>query len=780
MRKAINRFLLLFLILHLSPLSSQAQVAVGKWRDCLDYSQVLHVAPAGDRIYAAAQSGLFYYDRTEDEVVRLNKVTGLNDIVVSTIAYDERSASLIVAYTNGNVDIVHNDRVYNLSDIKRSEIQGSKTIHHVRFHQGNAYLCCGFGVVVVDLSRYEIKETYYLGAGAAVTTVYDMAFVGDSVYAVTGEGLKRASASERHLGISDRWQSDSRLDSVTLTTLEVINNTLLLSGYTTDPDTVILYHLTTSGFVKWNEGVIRSMRAAENLVVLTHDAAVVRYDASLQRIDSLERYTWSTLDGYDAVPTADGCLWVGHSWDGLICIFPSGDDRTFKPDGPFSGDHAYRLMPFNNRMMLCPGGHTSIYTGSYITPNLLTYDGHSWSILDRSNGMLDTCRDVVDAVVNPFDTTETLIALWGYGVASIRDNKVQTIYNEGNTGGALNPYVVYQPIGGTVDTMRSLRTGAMAFDKQGNLWVTSSHQNITLAVRYADGSWRGFSTEGMIPTSQGIDKLIWDSITGYKWFAGNGNAIYVHDGTNHMAKVDPNNGSKLTTESVTALAQDQDGNIWVGTNKGIKVIYDGYHAFQNGGNGETAPVNCSNITITNGEFYEYLMAYESITSIAVDGANRKWVGTSGGGLYLLSANGLEQLEHFTASNSPLFSDKVVCVAVQPRSGEVYVGTDKGLQVYRGTATYASSEPQDHIHAFPNPVRPGYEGPIAIKGFTRNALIHIMDASGHTVFSTTAQGGQAIWNGRTLDGQKVASGVYYVFASDATGSKRSVAKILIVR
>jgi hypothetical protein len=247
-----------------------------------------------------------------------------------------------------------------------------------------------------------------------------------------------------------------------------------------------------------------------------------------------------------------------------------------------------------------------------------------------------------------------------------------------------------------------------------------------------------------------------------------------------MAKVNPNNGSKLSTDAVTALVQDQNGNLWMGTNKGIKVIYDGYKAFQNGGNGETSPVTCSNITISNGEFAEYLMAYESITAIAVDGANRKWVGTANGGLYLISANGLEQLEHFTAANSPLFSDKIIALGINERTGEVYVGTDLGLQVYRGTATYAESIPLDQVYAFPNPVRPDYDGPIAIKGFTRNGIVHITDAAGHTVYSTTANGGQAIWNGRNLSGERVASGVYYVFASDAQGSNRSVAKILIIR
>ena len=174
------------------------------------------------------------------------------------------------------------------------------------------------------------------------------------------------------------------------------------------------------------------------------------------------------------------------------------------------------------------------------------------------------------------------------------------------------------------------------------------------------------------------------------------------------------------------------------------------------------------------------MAYESITCMAVDGANRKWVGTANNGLYLISANGLEQLHHFTTANSPLASDKIVALTVYPESGVLFVGTDKGLQSYRSTATGADVFPSSDIHAFPNPVRPGFDGVVSIKGFTRDALVHITDARGHVVFSTTAQGGQAEWNCLTRSGDRAASGTYFVFASDQYGTMRSVAKILIIR
>lgn len=751
--------------------SAQSQTAVGHWRDCLDYSWTNHVTYAGDRIFAAARGGIFCYDFEDNTLTRLCKGKGLNDVGIATMNYDPVTKCLVVAYNNSNVDLIIDGQTYNLSDIKRSEISGDKSIYHVRFANRRAYLTTGFGVVVVNLDRQEIKETWYLGAGGSYTAVYDIAFMTDSLYAATGEGLKRLSRDETHPTVSDRWDVDHRLDDMTLFELAVVGSHLLVAANSYMPGVDNLYTKTDTGFVLIYSDELHSLHVGGGYLAVSTATSVRSYDTAMNYLGEVSNYYWGGLVPNDAVYGSDGTLWVAHQWEGIIGLHPDGTEEYHAPEGPSSGDNTYRLVPFNYRMMLCPGGHSSIYANTYLPPNLFTAVGRQWSLLDKSNGALDGMADLLDVAVNPRDTNELVAALWGYGLASIRDNQVQAFYNTSTTGGALVPF--------TSGSYSRLNTGAVSFDRKGDLWVLNSHSTHALAVRRTDGSWESFSTQAMVSTPE-VDKLVCDSITGYKWFCGRSNIIYVHDGSSHMAKVNPNNGSKLSTDAVTALVQDQNGNIWIGTNKGIKVIYDGYKAFQNGGNGEVSPVTCANITITNGEFAEYLMAYESITAIAVDGANRKWVGTANGGLYLISANGLEQLEHFTTVNSPLFSDKIIAIGINERTGEVYIGTDRGLQVYRGTATYAESFPLDKVYAFPNPVRPDYDGPIAIKGFTRNGIVHITDAAGHTVYSTTANGGQAIWNGRTQSGERVASGVYYVFASDAQGDNRSVAKILIIR
>ena len=758
----------LTLMLLLAALTAAGQTAVGHWRDCLDFSRVNRVAVSPDGISAAGRGGLFLFDPDDMTITTLSRSTGLSDVGVATIAYGE--GSLVTAYTNSNIDILQNGRIYNLSDIKRSSISGDRNIYSIRFRNGTAYLCTGFGVVVVNLTRHEIKETYYIGAAGSYTAVYDLAFTADSIYAATAEGLKRVSLDEPFPGISDRWHSDHRLDGTTVTMLCSVGSHLLASGYGSNPNISHMYELRGTDATMLLSGELRSMQCAAGRLAVCIDGNVNTYDTALTLVAEHCCYTWGTLDALDACPAADGSLWVAHSWDGLVGLHADGTDETRKPAGPYNADNVFRLVPVGNKMMVCPGGHTPTYSANYTPANLLTTDGRSWSALDNSNGNLSGLYDIVDVAAQ--DKNTLLAASWGNGILSITDNSVGTVYNQSNTDGALQPF--------TSGDWTSLIVGGLAADRDGNVWALNTRSPRPLAVRHKDGTWESVNTESMTGSQPELDKIVYDSVNHYIWFAGRSNNIYVHDGKNRMARIDPNNGSRMATENVNAMVQDRQGNIWIGTNKGIKIIYDGYHAFQNGGSGETAPVACNNITITNGSFAEYLMAYENITCIAVDGANRKWVGTAAGGLYLLSSGGMDEIQNFTTANSPLFSNKIVCLGIHPSTGDVYIGTDHGLQVYRSSATYAEPYTADTVYAYPNPVRPGYDGPIAIKGLARDARVHITDAAGHTIFATQALGGQAIWNGRTAAGDPVTSGVYHVFASDNYGANRTVVKILIIR
>ncbi len=741
-----------------------AQVGIGKWQDHFSFRTTYRVIPAKERIYVQGALGLFYYDTEDQTINKFTKVEGLTDVGISTTAYDPATGYLAVAYRNSNLDIVRNDRVYNLSDIKRSDIPGDKTIYSIRFRNGKAYLCSGFGVAVIDLDRHEIADIYHLGTDGTALKTNDIAFFNGKIVAALDSGFVMADQNQRFLNIFTYWKHDSlsAIRASKIAQLECVGNNLLAVVR----DSAATKIFTTSDlntFALWTEGDIRSVRVSDNKIAVTTSDSAYVYNADFSLYKKFGKVEWSDIRANDAT-VYKSTLWIAHQWAGLTYVDFNRPDimGCVLPKSPYYDDN-YRFVPVKNGIYLAHGSVLGTY---YLPAQLSLYANNEWTYLNSSPA-LDTCLDVTDVVVDPNNSAHLFAPSWENGILEINNRNVVDVFTENNTNNAISRLVLgsYHPT----------RTGAAAVDNEGNFWFTNSMQNQSLVVRRNDGSWANFETN---TGNEEITTLMIDSVHNYKWFTGTANRIYVHDGTNRFAYVNPNNGSKLSTSRVNCIAQDHDNEIWIGTEKGIKVIYSAGNAFANGGNGGESAITCSNILYSEGDKIEYLLAYENITCIAVDGANRKWIGTATGGVFLVSENGTEQLQHFSSTNSPLPSDKINAIGIQPNTGEVFIGTSNGIVSYRGSATYAESKPSDTVYAYPNPVYSDYTGYIGIKGLTRNALVHITDAAGHVVFTTRANGGQAVWNARTPSGKRVATGVYYVFASDELGENRSVTKIMI--
>ncbi len=766
------RVILAFVLLLSACVPLKSQIALGKWREHLSYSKLTHVEEAGDRIYGSSESALFYYDLDEQSTTSLSKTNLLSDVGISTFAFDPQTKSVVVAYTNSNIDIISDDRTFNINDIKRSNIGGDKRINNISFNDRKVYLSCGFGIVVLDTRRVEISETFYLGSEGGMMNVNDVAFNDSLIVAATDNGLYMAPKNSQMLSIVTTWHIDnsSLIAGQRVTQLAVDGNGKVLALVQNGDDTTLYREVSQMTFAPMTTGRITGFRVCNDRVVVCKDNSVELYGS-----DGVFQKSFSTVEDiditpHDAILGKDGRLWVAHDWASLISFNLDGTSLKYvNPGGPWTSN-AYTVDAYDSVVYLSPGGHRTTYEGTYKPAEVYIFKNDEWRLLKDPNNYLRGKNDILQTAVNPTDRNQVLASTWGSGILEITGDEATNFYDDSNSDGAIVRF--------SQGDYNTVLTGGIAFDRKGNAWITNSLVDAALVVRYKDGSWKNYNTMGVV--SSDIDKIIWDSISDMKLFWGRQNKVFVHDGESRLAYIDPNNGAKLQTATVNCLVQDHNGQLWMGTNKGIKVIYSLAKVFDGGGNGEASPVACNNILFNENGITEYLMAYESVTCIAVDGANRKWVGTSTGGLYLLSANGLQQLEHFTSADSPLFSDKILSLAIMPWSGELFVVTDKGVQSYRASATYAFGSPLEDIHAFPNPVRPDYDGLIAIKGFSRNAIVHITDAAGNTVYSTKSDGGQAVWDGRNHEGKKVASGVYYVFASSEDGSVRSATKILVVR
>src|SRR5690606_8927416 len=283
------------------------------------------------------------------------------------------------------------------------------------------------------------------------------------------------------------------------------------------------------------------------------------------------------------------------------------------------------------------------------------------------------------------------------------------------------------PLQGEAETGGRAAVGGLAFDNDGNLWVSNGYSDTPVLALTSEGEWHAFSPNAVGGQGSSLysDMLIDQS--GYKWLVrprGHGVVVYNHNGTLEDATDDAavaltNEVGKgnLPTMDIYSIAEDLNGEIWIGTGEGIAVVYSPGSIFSGG------DYDAQRILLEQDGNLQVLLETEQVRSIAVDGANRKWLGTAGSGLFLMSADGTEQIHHFTTSNSPLPSDVIQSIAIDGATGEVFIGTDNGVVSYRSTATDGAAS-NECAKVFPNPVRENYHGPVAITGLERNTNVKI--------------------------------------------------------
>jgi len=329
------------------------------------------------------------------------------------------------------------------------------------------------------------------------------------------------------------------------------------------------------------------------------------------------------------------------------------------------------------------------------------------------------------------------------------------------------------------DPARERVTG-LVFDREENLWVATYNAAEPLNVLDVDGQWRSFEVRA--PGT--LSDIVIDDF-GYKWCPvfGNAGGILVYDSGESIASVRDDQqrfinttNSELTTNLVNTVVVDREGAVWVGTAEGPIVFDCGLDALRDDCPGLRPQVIQDGIP-------ELLLGDQDIRVIAVDGANNKWFGTRNG-IFVQSPDGEEEVVSFTVDNSPLFDNEITALAYDDSSGEMFIGTNKGILSYRTPTTVGARRHRDgEVYAFPNPVPPGYFGDIAINGLVDNALVKITDIDGKLVTELRAMGGTAIWTGLDLQDRKVTPGVYLVWSAetDTFDSPDSfVTKVMVLR
>jgi hypothetical protein len=775
----ISRYAFTAVLTLLSVLSGRSQqIPIGSWREELPYYQVISVTDAGSMVYAATPYSVFTVDKEDNSVTRINKINGLSDIGITCIRYNQQTKTTVLTYTDANIDLIRGTSVTNISDIKRKQILGNKTINSIYCMGKYAYLACGFGIVVMDLDKDEISDTYYIGPdGSPVNVLAITSSSDDSLFAATDDGLYKASLDNPNLANFASWTKEHELDTTAqYNTITSVGSRVFVNKSQTEDNQDTIFYRENGHWIRWDLDIhpkVRSMQGTSDILVVSYIYFVRLYDASLNNVLQIYSYFPGTPYPEDATLDQDQTLWIGDNYAGLISYsLASQQFSAFNLGGPLSAK-AFSMAGKGNDLYIVPGGRDESYVPLYSPAQVYHFDNSNWTNLSSSviQGMAGL-HDAVTVSPDPADSKHFFVGTWGSGLLEFLDNSLVARWGEGNST------LRHHSASDTSD----VRVGGTAYDNNGNLWVVTSHTNSCLSMRQGT-QWYGFTIPIVQESDLGqmvIDKfnqkwiiMRYGNINPYSLlvFSENGTPTNSADDLYKKLNSSPGTGG-LPGSNVYCMAVDKDGEIWVGTEKGVGVFYSPENVFS----GQN--FDAQQILVQQGSYYQYLLENEAVTAIAVDGANRKWIGTDRGGVFLFSPDGTKEINHFTEDNSPLFSNRIASIALNDNTGEVYFGTDKGVISFKSTAT----EPvfnKDSVYAYPNPVKPGYTGWIAIKGLTSNATVKITDISGVLIYSTIAEGGQAIWNGANFSGERAKTGVYLVFASDANGNDKVVTKILII-
>jgi ligand-binding sensor domain-containing protein len=762
MRPAL--LLLLFLTGKMITLAQSAP-PIGGWREHLPYHQVISAVQAGDQVWAATPYSLFSVDPSDNSVERFSKISGLTAADIRCFGKDAGGEKLVVVYQTGNIDIISGGTVKNIPDIVASAHIGDKRINQVYSASGRTWLAGNEAIYLVNTDKYEIQDTYIIGPGGSKVTTNALVLFNGSLYAATNTGILSATLNGPNLSDFRNWKRDTSfpVTGTPVTNIATVSNKLICST----TDSLFISNGNSWSLLFADGWQIHTVQSAGNKLLvnerLNSNGRVIVLNAD------------GTIDRTLANPSIraprqtllyNGDYWVADSLGGLIVITTTGIN-SIVPASPATISLGATRSEYG-KVVTASGGVTDNWEPMTLPGSISLLQGNEWKNFDeRTITQLQNFSDILPVTIDPVDQS-IWAGSYGDGLINIKNDGPVQLFKQGSF------------IKETYFTPGSYRVAGLRFDEANNLWISNYGADENIIVRKSDGSTKSFRAPFPL-----IDNAVGDiiiDVLDQKWIVSpksNGLICFNHGESVDNAGDDQwkwfrtgaGNGN-LPDNNVLSIAADKDGFIWVGTAKGIAVIRCIEDVFAPGGCEAIRPV------VQQDNFAGYLFSNESVQAIAVDGANRKWVGTKNG-LWLLSADGGQIIYRFSADNSPLPSDDVKQIAIDRTNGEVFIATSAGIMSFRSTATEAT-ESSKNVLVFPNPVPPGYTGTIAIRGLIENSIVKITELNGNLVYQTRALGGQAIWNGKDYKGRQISTGVYLVLISDETKKEQVATKIVYIK
>lgn len=766
----------LFIVLLLVADSVSGQ-AVGAWKSYLAYTTTTECAEANNLVYAIADGSLFSYSKTDQEVVYYSKENGLSDNQISHIGFNEDINTLLIVYSNGNIDLLSETGIANIPYFKSSSVVQDKTVNSISFNKEFAYLSTEFGILVVNMNKKEITDTYKLNC-----SVYDVCNVGSTIYASTSKGLLSGDVNSNLLDAGN-WNvvalNTGLINDKNIKRIAYFQQVLCLFV----PGNGVYYLNNEGGLIALlKDNTLQNMVQQNGLLIPFSSSSLTIYSSLADK----EKVNAGTIK-YVSTLKDKSVLWIASGDEGLKSIKKSNTGSyEMLVSGIVSNGPKRNLTAFmttvDNKLLVAGGGR---WADRYNNPGtVMVYDGQDWFNFDETKISKESgikFSDATSIAVNPVDPSHYFVSTWGEGVFEFKENEFVKLHNHTNsTLSTIFP--------GTSSESHYIRVEGLCFDSANNLWMTNSGVKEGIKVLKADGTWSKIYFEAL------NDKMLVDKILitqkGYKWVnmprVTPGIFVFDDKGTIDDATDDVSNffslfsdadGKTIEVSAYYCMAEDKNGTIWMGTDKGPVICTVPSRAIENPGS-----LYCSYIIrpLDDGTSNGYrLLENEKINAIAIDGGNRKWLGTESSGVFLLSEDGMETIAHFTTENSPILSNTIQSIAINNITGEVFIGTNKGLVSYMGDAIEGKKD-YSEVRAYPNPVRPEYNDQVTVTGLMEQSNVKITDLNGNIIYQATSVGGQLTWNCRNRKGERVASGIYLVLATTPDAGESVVTKIMVIK
>jgi ligand-binding sensor domain-containing protein len=693
---------------------------IGSWRAHFSNESIQQVIQ-GDQLYIAAANQIVQLDASQ-QISYLNTTNGLHAIGIHRIAWHPIEKQLIIAYNNSRVDIVQGDQVTLIDDIQVSNLFSDKTINDLSIINNYAYLSCNFGIVVIDLLKKEIKETIYPNNNRQAVKVLQSLNYQDRLFALTDNGVW-----SRLLGQNTNWIQENTFDINGIQNMFVFKNQL----YFNNQQNVYAYKSNIPSY-QISAGTIQTItNDGEQIyagITYASNGALIQLNSNKINTTLTDSITLASPAG---ILKVGNTIWVADNKKGLYQ--KNEQSKWIDLGGPMAA--ASRAIAIADQQILLSYGTNKAGLSN------LNVDG--WSNYMQVQNLNLTFIEALS--IDPNDQS------WWMGMGA-------QLINYDPIKKTIQQTLPYSNVG-PIRSIQQKTNGSMTILKEGHgLLMKEATQWTSFPIP------QGFSATNLkqlVVAPNGLSWIIGPEQQGVLLFQKQNNqAVWRQLNTGKAA-------GNLPSMQVTAIAEDKDGTIWIGTDNGIAL-------FQCNDINEQCDAYLP-IVESNG-FNGYLFQKETIHCISIDGANRKWIGTNNGA-WLISKDGTEVIQHFTTENSPLPNNNVLSIGIEATDGDVFFFTANEVISYKGQAT-ESALTQNKIKIYPNPVAPDYNGPILIKNLVNNALVKITNLNGTLIAQTRALGGQAIWNGRDQNQHKVASGIYLIFVRDDAGNEKAVGKIMI--